>query len=74
MVKVVTYRGKTLEEVQKMSMDEFISLLPSRQRRSLTRGFTPPQKNFIENVRKLKRARKGKSVSVKTHNQGRIQA
>ncbi|MHA2059672.1 MAG: 30S ribosomal protein S19 [Candidatus Ranarchaeia archaeon] len=73
MPKVVTYRGKTLEEVQKMSMDEFISHLPSRQRRSLTRGFTSQQKKFIENVRQIKRSKKkGKSSSLKTHNRDLI--
>ncbi|MEM1891025.1 MAG: hypothetical protein QXI45_01335 [Thermofilaceae archaeon] len=29
------YRGKTLEELLNMPMDEFIKLLPARQRRSL---------------------------------------
>jgi len=63
-----TYRGHTLEEVQGMSMDEFIRLLPSRQRRSLQRGLAPEQRIFLENVRKAKEALKtGAKIVVKTH-------
>jgi len=68
MPREFTYRGHTLEEVQSMSMDEFIRLLPSRQRRSLQRGLTPEQRIFLENVRKAKEAIKtGDKIVVKTH-------
>ena len=60
------YRGKSLEELMNMSMDEFIKLLPARQRRSLRRGFTDEQKRLLEKVRKI--ARSGKqSKPIKTH-------
>ncbi|HDH06820.1 MAG TPA: 30S ribosomal protein S19, partial [Thermoproteales archaeon] len=49
------YRGYTLEELLKMPMDEFIKLLPSRQRRSLLRGLTKEQRKLLEKVRKAKR-------------------
>jgi len=52
MVKVFTYRGKTIEELQKMSFGEFVKLLPSRQRRSLLRGLNDKQKKFLERLRK----------------------
>jgi len=49
-------------------MDEFINLLPSRQRRSLHRGLTPEQRILLEKIRKAKEAlRKGSSKVVKTH-------
>jgi len=68
MPKEFTYRGHSLEEVQGMSMDEFIRLLPSRQRRSLQRGLTPEQRIFLENIRKAKETLKaGEKVVVKTH-------
>jgi len=68
MPREFTYRGHTLEEVQGMSMDEFIRLLPSRQRRSLQRGLTPEQRIFLENIRKAKEALKtGAQIVVKTH-------
>lgn len=62
------YRGYTLDQLQSMSMDEFINLLSSRQRRSLHRGLTPEQRILLGKIRKAKEAvRKGKSEIVKTH-------
>lgn len=62
------YRGYTLDQLQSMSMDEFINLLPSRQRRSLHRGLTLEQRTLLEKIRRVKEAmRKGKSEIVKTH-------
>lgn len=52
MPKIFTFKGKTLEELQKMSLEEFSKLLPSRQRRSLLRGLTPEQKKLLEKMRK----------------------
>jgi len=68
MPREFAYRGHTLEEVLGMSMDEFIHLLPSRQRRSLQRGLSPEQRIFLENIRKAKEALKtGAKIVVKTH-------
>ncbi len=68
MPKEFTYRGYTLDNLQSMSMDEFISLLPSRQRRSLHRGLTPGQRILLEKLRESREAlRKGQNVTVKTH-------
>jgi len=66
--KKFTYRGYTLEELQKMPMDEFIKLLPARQRRSLLRGLTEQQRILLEKIRKAKKAlAEGKKVVIKTH-------
>ena len=71
--KVFTYRGHTLDELQKMSMDEIITLLPARQRRSLLRGLPPRQKKLLENIRKARRAvKKGKKVLIRTHNRDMV--
>lgn len=68
MVKKFLYRGHTLDELQALSMDEFILLLPSRHRRSLQRGLTTDQRNLIEKVRAARVAiDKGQNVIVKTH-------
>jgi small subunit ribosomal protein S19 len=68
MPKEFTYRGYTLNQLQNLSMDEFINLLPSRQRRSFQRGLTPEQRILLEKIREAKEAlRKGSSVKVKTH-------
>ena len=52
MPKEFKYRGKTVEELQAMSMDEFISLLTSRMRRSLRRGLSNDQRIILEKLRK----------------------
>lgn len=46
------YRGKSLEEMQKLNMDEFADLLPSRKRRSIKRGLTHEQKKLLKKLRK----------------------
>jgi small subunit ribosomal protein S19 len=68
MPKEFMYRGLTLNQLQNMSMDEFISLLPARQRRSLHRGLQPEQRILLEKVRRAKEdLRKGGNPAVKTH-------
>jgi len=62
------YRGHTLSSLQGMSMDEFINLLPSRQRRSLQRGLTLEQRILLEKMREAREAaKKGEEVTIKTH-------
>jgi len=58
------YRGKSVEELLSIPMDELARLFTARQRRSLIRGFTPAQIKLLQKIRKAKR--KGKKV-VKTH-------
>jgi small subunit ribosomal protein S19 len=68
MPKEFMYRGHSLVSLQGMSMDEFINLLPSRQRRSLQRGLTPEQRILLEKMRAAQEAlKKGKETTVKTH-------
>ncbi|WP_338601111.1 30S ribosomal protein S19 [Sulfolobus tengchongensis] len=64
--KSFKYRGKSIDELLNMPMDEFIKLLPSRQRRSLKRGFTDAQRRLLEKVRKYRREGKINKV-IKTH-------
>ena len=54
------YRGKTLEELKKLSVEEFSGLIPSRQRRSLKRGFNEQHKKLLKNIRNNKN-------NIKTH-------
>jgi small subunit ribosomal protein S19 len=58
--KEFTYRGKTMDELKKLSINEFAELVPSRLRRSLKRGFTDAQKKLIVDV-------KAKDNNIKTH-------
>jgi small subunit ribosomal protein S19 len=56
-----------VEELQQMSMDEFIRILPSRQRRSLTRGLTTDQRTLMELIRANRRSKNKDSKPIKTH-------
>jgi len=45
-----TYHGKTLEELKKIDLKDFMELVPSRIRRSLRKGFTPSQKILLPGI------------------------
>lgn len=65
MPKDFAYRGFTLSQLQDMSMDEFITILPSRQRRTLHRGLKPEQRILLEKIRES--LKEGGDATVKTH-------
>jgi len=69
MPKEFMFRGYNLEKLQNVSMDEFISLLPSRQRRSLQRGLSIEQRRLLEKIREAKEIteRGGTAKPIKTH-------
>ena len=60
-MKKFMYKGKTIEELQKMSIQDLIKLLPARQRRSLKRNLTEEQQKV------LKRINKSREGIIKTH-------
>jgi small subunit ribosomal protein S19 len=55
-----TFRGKSLEELKKLSQDEFALLVPSRQRRTLQRGLSEDHKKLLHKV-------KIKDPNIRTH-------
>ena len=63
--KEFTYRGKTIAELKKMNMEDFVKLVPARQRRNLKRGFTFAQKKLLARIKKTLEGRTKKPV--KTH-------
>jgi small subunit ribosomal protein S19 len=63
--KEFSYKGKSEEEIKKMSLDQFSLIVPSRIRRSLKRGFTENQKAL------LKKLRNGKN-NVETHSRDMV--
>lgn len=63
MAKKFTYRGKTVEELGTMNLEEFAQLLPARQRRNLKRGLTKHEKKLLETIR----ANKGRDKFIRTH-------
>ena len=48
--KKFRYRGKTIEELQELSMEEFVSLLPSRDRRKFARGLKEQEQKLLDRV------------------------
>jgi len=67
MPREFAYRGYTLEQLQGMSMDEFIKVLPSRQRRSLLRGLGPAQTALLEELRSARKSEEKEVKQLKTH-------
>jgi len=65
MAKVFTFRGKTLEELKKISDKEFIELLSARSRRSLKKGFTNAQKIMLKKINSTIEGKYNKRI--KTH-------
>lgn len=60
MAKDFSFRGKTVEDLREMTLDDFAELLDSRKRRSLKSGLTDEQKGLLEKIR-------GGKDFVKTH-------
>ena len=60
MKKEFRFRGKSLEELKELSLKEFAQLLNSRQKRSLLRGLTDPQKILLSKVKK-------RDKNIRTH-------
>ncbi len=63
--KEFQYKGKTLEELQMMSINEVADLMPARARRTLRRGLTDEQKKVLTKIRK-------KDPNLKTHRRSMI--
>jgi len=48
--KIWNYRGKSLEDLQQMSLSELSEILPSRQRRTIKRGLDDGKKKIIKKL------------------------
>jgi len=59
------YRGRTLEELQAMTLDDLASVMPARIRRTLKRGLSPENKKLLEKIRKYRS--KGVNKPIRTH-------
>lgn len=65
MPKEFRYRGYSLEQLNNMSTESILQLLPSRARRSLNRGISDDKRKLLEDIRASK---EGKSEGqIKTH-------
>ncbi|MHA2270694.1 MAG: 30S ribosomal protein S19 [Candidatus Hodarchaeales archaeon] len=63
--RVFRYRGFTIDELRQKSMDEIISLLPARQRRSLRRGMPASHIRLFEKISKS--VASGSKRPLRTH-------
>ena len=59
------YRGKSLEELNSMSTEALLELLPSRARRSLNRGVSEEKRKLLEDARAMKDGKL--QGEIKTH-------
>jgi small subunit ribosomal protein S19 len=55
-----TFRGKSLEDLKKLNIDEFALLVPARQRRTIQRGLSEGHKKLLHKV-------KIKDPNIRTH-------
>ncbi len=55
-----TYRGKTLRDLKKLSLEEFAQLLPARQRRTINRGLGDEHKKILNKIN-------NGDTTIKTH-------
>jgi small subunit ribosomal protein S19 len=62
--KEYTLKGKTLPELQALSLPELAKLLPARARRTLKRGFNPEQQTLVDKLI----AHQDPTKAVRTHN------
>ncbi len=60
MAKEFVWQGLNEEEIKKLELKDFIKLVPTRQRRSLKRGFSEVQKNLLKKIEKGEK-------NIKTH-------
>ena len=65
MPKEFRYRGKTLEELNTMSTEALLELLPSMARRSLNRGVSAEKRKLLEDARAKKEGKL--DGEIKTH-------
>jgi len=63
--KEFRYRGLTLEQLNSMSTEALLELLPSRARRSLNRGVSEEKRKLLEDARAIKEGRS--TGQIKTH-------
>lgn len=71
MARKFSFRGKSLEELQQLSIQEFASLCRSRQRRSLLRGFDRALMKRIEEAIQMTQGGK-EPKPVRTHHRSTV--
>jgi small subunit ribosomal protein S19 len=67
--KEFKYRGRSLKEMEQMTSDDLVKILPSRIRRRMKRGLSEEYKKLVKEIRKAKKeSPEGKIPrNVRTH-------
>ena len=65
MAREFRYRGKTIEELERMGLNELADLLPAKIRRTIKRGFTEQQKKLLAKINEAKEGKRKKPI--RTH-------
>ena len=65
MAKELLYKGKTEKDFKDMTINDFMLITNSRQRRILKRGLTEQEKKFLAKIKKFKSTESKKII--KTH-------
>jgi small subunit ribosomal protein S19 len=60
-----TYRGKSLDQLKKMSLEDFAELLPARQRRTIKRGVGEEHKKILQRI-------KDGTTTIRTHSRNMV--
>jgi small subunit ribosomal protein S19 len=60
--KEFQFHGKTIEELQKLSVEELLPMLPSRSRRTLKRGLSKDENKLMNDIKNAKQG-----DLIKTH-------
>lgn len=67
MARVFTYKGKTIDELKALSIDELIKIFPARIRRTLKRGLNEENRKLLLKIRKTLANPATRNKVIRTH-------
>jgi small subunit ribosomal protein S19 len=70
MMQEFKYRGYNIEQLNAMSIEQFLQLLPSRQRRSLNRDISEEKRKLLAELRQARE--KSSDKPIRTHTRDMI--
>ena len=70
MVQEFKYRGYNIDQLNAMSIEQFLQLLPSRQRRSLNRDISEEKRKLLAELRQARE--KSSDKPIRTHTRDMI--
>ncbi|MFN3527684.1 MAG: 30S ribosomal protein S19 [Candidatus Altarchaeaceae archaeon] len=67
MARIFTYKGKTIDELKALSIDELIKIFPARIRRTLKRGLNEENRKLLLKIRKTLANPTTRNKVIRTH-------